>query len=451
MLNTRADQLLKNGEVKAIIGLRAGARRAVFKIVKNVGILALGAGVTAAVTLSVLSLSAINYKVESGHVISTLEPRAAPKVITEGANVHQTMDTNQLTVSNSIDSALAATLDRVSKAENPNTIPNLLLAEHQPFLALTTRLESFQPNAYFDSGGLNVGYGYCISKRSGEAGVKQVHEDLTQAGFSDKDINTLLNGKRAEQEKVQVSPIQALHLLAIAQEEYIMAARITVGGDTFDALPPHRQAALSWLTYNTGGAGFAKFRNLIEAVQDNRPIDAVNHITPRFIDESGNRVVNARAGTALIAAYWNEKGLKLVIENLETLTFKAKNGASPLLAVEPNLKVTPGNLPMSPYLMSPGTVDITTLTARYTTGTPALSVDSEQYNGNRSVIASKAFGSDDRSMKIFREIQARKARGEEAPTTKAFGFDDRSMAIFKAIQERKAAEAKAEARRPKNK
>lgn len=442
----RAANLLQSGEVRAVIGDRPWNQRPMKRLARKAILFAMGLSVAG---------GWISHKLEphrftaapgvlAAHVIKDtpqtemlVEPRAAPAAhasingsATHGTTMSQTpisqgvnsgVSTVAVNSAPSLDAAagsasiapdLASILSRVAQAKDPHTIPNLLLSEQRPFMALATRLESFQPHAYFDPGGLNVGYGYCISKRGGEAGAAQVRKDLTEAGFAVGDINTLLGGERAQQESVQVSPLQALRLLAIAQGEYINAARSTVGEKTFDALPSHRQAALSWLAYNTGAEGFSKFRSLIDAVRTNRPLDAVQHITPRFVDGSGTRVVNARAGTALMASYWSEPGLQMAVERLENLTASAKKGASPLLAVEPGLKLA-GNakVPSSPYLMAPGTVDIASLAARYEAAGAGLAVDASQYSNKEPVVASKGFGFDDKSMAIWRAMKAKQAAG----------------------------------------
>lgn len=421
-----ASQLLKSGTVRAVVGKRPLAKRALSLWGKTLAITVVGAAAGYFVFESQHHMGAY---VPPGSTLVIDAPVQTPGVDT-AATTHTAAkpdasagsqasigshSTGSSAASANIDALLAATLEKVSQASDPNTIPNLLLAEQQPFLALAARLESFQPHAYFDPGGLNVGYGYCISQRGGENGEVRVRQDLTEAGFASAAIDTLLHGSRKAQESVPVTPIQALRLLAIAGGEYTDAARNTVGPDVFDALPAHRQAALSWLTYNTGASGFAQFRNLIDAVRHDKPLDAVQHITPRFLDHNGTRVVNARAGTALMASYWSKVGLHLAVEHLDTLTASAQKGASPLLAVDPQLKVgRNAKLPESPYLMAPGTVDITSLAARYDAAGARLAIDVSQY-GKEPVVASKGFGFDDKAMAIWRAMKAkREGHGETA-------------------------------------
>lgn len=220
------------------------------------------------------------------------------------------------------------------------------------FRALAMTLEGIETRPYRDGCGLNVGAGYCITARVRDYGAARVVQDLTQAGLSSQDISALTGNDRRAQDQVQLSRQQALALLDATRPDYEAKARQTVGAEVFDALPAHRQAALTWLAYNTGD-GMAKFQRLLTAVRQDKPQEAVRHMTP-FFAQDGKMVANSRAGAWLMAAYWSEDSLKQALADPDALETTARQGISPLQAVAPQdagrLAIR-GELPPSPYLV----------------------------------------------------------------------------------------------------
>lgn len=233
------------------------------------------------------------------------------------------------------------------------TLPGALLDAHEPFLALASTVEGLENRAYVDPGGLNVGFGYCITKRTEIYGIARVVRDLRDSGFQEGDITTLTlerptTAQRVQQTAVPVSAAQALRLLNLVRSDYESIARGAVGETAFDALPAHRRAALTWLAYNTGD-GFSQFRQLIAAVQTGQHHEAVRHLTPSYSDR-GSNVVNARAGTLLMAAYWSDSGLTTAVQRSGFLVEQAQRGLSPIQVVDPKA-VWPRTVlpPSSPY------------------------------------------------------------------------------------------------------
>lgn len=196
-------------------------------------------------------------------------------------------------------------------------IARQLLAEKgglSSFMALAVTVETYAPAPYWDTGGLNIGMGYCITRRVKEQGLPRVRRDLLVAGLAPSDITTLLGHDRQAQKKVMINENQAVALLRQIAPDYEERARSFVGAPTFDALPSHRQAALTWLAYNTG-PNIDQFNRLRTAVQGNHPDQALSHLTPTYRDSSGHLVSNHRAGAYLAAAYWSESGLRTAVSN----------------------------------------------------------------------------------------------------------------------------------------
>lgn len=242
----------------------------------------------------------------------------------------------------------AAGLPHVAAADTSKTLAIKLLAADRPFLALAVSLEDLRTVPYWDPGGMNLGMGYCVDKREAEKGALSVRADLEAIGLPEASIQDVLSNTRARQERVRLTPDQALALLARTAPEYEAVARQAIGGKTFDALPSHRRAALSWLAYNTGDTNFNKFRSLHAAVKSNAVIEALDHLTPHYRD-GGVMVPNARAGTWLMAAFWSKDGLKAAIERPEHLLEQAQAGTSPVLIVDRAAARLKQALPDSPY------------------------------------------------------------------------------------------------------
>lgn len=239
----------------------------------------------------------------------------------------------------------------VPESMTPQEVSQKLLDVGEPFQALAVTLEGLETKPYRDGCGLNVGMGYCIDARVREMGVERVRDDLYHAGLEENQILDLMGNDKKAQLKVEITRTQALSLLALTEEDYRTRARDIVGQKVFDKLPEHRQAALTWLSYNTGD-GLAKFSNLLGAVRKDQTTEAVKHMTP-FFSQGGKMVPNSRAGSWMMAAYWSEDALKEAIRRPDALESGARNGQSPLAIVAPQeagRMAMAGSLPASPFV-----------------------------------------------------------------------------------------------------
>lgn len=180
-------------------------------------------------------------------------------------------------------------------------IPDRLHAIGESFLELATRAEGFSPQAYHDAAGWNIGFGYCITRRVGRDST-EAREELAAAWVSPADIDALILGPAARRQQVVLTPFQGIRLLEVVGAKARAAARATMGA-SFDALPPHRQAVLTWLAYNAGSTGFSKFRTLHDAVRRNDTLVAVASLMPWYRTRTGRLAPNRRAGALLQAAY----------------------------------------------------------------------------------------------------------------------------------------------------
>ena len=230
-----------------------------------------------------------------------------------------------------------------------------LYALGHPFQALAVTLEGIETKPYRDVCGLNVGMGYCIDARLREHGVARVQQDLLRSGLGPAQVADLLGNDRRSQDAVRLTRTQALSLLSLTESDYRVRARDLIGPKVFDALPQHRQAALTWLSYNTG-EGLGRFSRLLTAVRQDRTGEAVEHMTP-FFAQNGQMVPNARAGAWLMAAYWSDDAFKAALARPDALESGARNGQSPLEIVAPHEAgrlALNGALPASPYVTHGG-------------------------------------------------------------------------------------------------
>lgn len=208
-------------------------------------------------------------------------------------------------------------------------LTSFLSSHGAPFAALATTIEAVRATPYWDGGGLNIGIGYCITKRIQIYGADVVRQDLSDAEIEDADIAILMGANKQAQRKVQVSQKSSLALLFKLQSTYQNIVRENLGQGTFERLTQNERVSLEWLAYNTG-EGFGKFKKLIGAIQEGKSHKAVEHLTPYYMD-NGVSTANKRAGNFLMAAFASERGFQTVIEHPE----KIEGAADPVVAADP--------------------------------------------------------------------------------------------------------------------
>lgn len=270
-----------------------------------------------------------------------------------GAGVGRAMITEPVDLDTvTVQAPRATAAFEVPESMTAQEVSQKLLELGEPFQALAVTLEGLETKPYRDGCGLNVGMGYCIDARVSEMGVARVREDLAGAGLDEAQIQALMGNDRKAQERVSISRTQALSLLALTEDDYRVRARDIVGPGVFDQLPEHRQAALTWLSYNTGD-GLAKFSKLLGAVRGGDTQEAVKHMTP-FFSQGGKMVPNARAGAWMMAAYWSENALREAMKRPDALESGARSGQSPIAIVAPKEAgrlAMAGTLPASPFVL----------------------------------------------------------------------------------------------------
>lgn len=186
----------------------------------------------------------------------------------------------------------------INNDDDSKTVAKKLSDNGNQFMALATVVENLENKPYYDSGGLNVGMGYCITKRIQENSKDQVQQELLQAGFSEEHVDTLLNGKRKDILKIEISNKQAIILLNETSKQYEQIAKDNIGEDIFNKLPKSEQAVWTYFAWNTG-ENMGQFKNLIKGIQDGNSAKVLDNVTPSFKNANGEWQQNKRLGIAI--------------------------------------------------------------------------------------------------------------------------------------------------------
>ena len=204
--------------------------------------------------------------------------------------------------------ALAKALEGVA----PNSrAMSKALSDVDLFASMATAVENFEELPYYDPGGLNVGMGYCVTKRLSEYGKERVAQDLRSAGFDEREVSLLVQGRdRKAIAKIRVTPLQAVRLIDATREDYMGLARDAVG-DSFDKMPQNRQVALGYLAYNTGDVG--KFRKLVSALRGGDDASAMRNMTVKWRDNQGELHANHRLRSYVQAMFLGASHFKRAI------------------------------------------------------------------------------------------------------------------------------------------
>lgn len=338
-----AEDLLRHpGATIAVVGKKPWYKRALSDI----------AGAAPTLLLYATALFPLSLNQTHEHKAEAPTVEQAPKTVLEAMGIQPMLmsrvDTKPIWEQASVKSKAAFDVPENMTSQQ---VVQKLYDMKQPFQALAVTLEGLETKPYRDGCGLNVGMGYCIDARVRENGTIRVRQDLTDAGLSANQVEVLMGNDRKAQNGVELTRTQALALLGLTENDYRVRARDLVGQQVFDRLPSNRQAVLTWLSYNTGD-GLARFNRLLTAVRQDKPSEAVQHMTP-FFSQGGQMVPNARAGSWLMAAYWSEDAMKTAFAKPDALEYNSRQGRSPLEVVVPHeagKMALRGLLPPSPYV-----------------------------------------------------------------------------------------------------
>jgi hypothetical protein len=244
-------------------------------------------------------------------------------------------------------SAIFVVNDPVAKAVasaegNPKNLSKAL-SEVDMFASIVTAIETFEEHPYYDPGGINVGMGYCVTKRLAEYGRERVEADLKFAGFNSSETRLLIaNRDRKAISKIKITALNAVKLIDATRADYMGIARDAVG-TTFDKMPEHRQIALGYLAYNTGDV--AQFRKLVTALRGGDDAAAMRNMTVKWRDHQGELHSNHRLRSYIQAMFLGADHFKRAIANpMEFEGHMASAGAESALADIAGAAQKPGGL-----------------------------------------------------------------------------------------------------------
>jgi hypothetical protein len=206
------------------------------------------------------------------------------------------------------------------------------------FGAVATRMENIETSVYLDPArGRNIGIGYNMDA----IGAAQSKEDFKAIGMKDEHIRILFSKQNQSQniqqnedyKKIYITPNQAVALLLLIQPRYEAIAKSWIGDEHWDKLSKNKQAAISYLAYQTGG-NISQFKKAKAAIQSGNEQIAQKNLTPSYVSRDGVTTINTRfeahVGTmwAGAAKYAEKQGYKNIAYKINENT-EIKTKSSP--------------------------------------------------------------------------------------------------------------------------
>lgn len=217
-----------------------------------------------------------------------------------------------------------------------HTLSKTLIKE-DPFAALAIKVEHLPETAYRDSGGVNVGAGYCVTKRmASKEGKVLVKKELTEVGFSEFEVEALMNVNASQEDlkRIKVTEEQSLKLLAIVKSEYEKIARFSMGS-LFDEVNERQKAVLTYMAYNVGYGlqGFSGLKGMIEKAIEGKAVgfeDWMKAMSPQFRTHKGVKT-NYRLGFWAALMWKSEEKFEHAIGHSDVLERLVARRSTPSL------------------------------------------------------------------------------------------------------------------------
>lgn len=196
----------------------------------------------------------------------------------------------------------------ITTDDDTSSAAKKLYDHDKKFMALAVVIEGLKTEPYYDSGGVNIGMGYCVDKRIESVGIEQVKNELKKAGISQDNINLILQdstqGTRLNQKtkkeilNIHISPQQSLALLEQTAPQYREQAKNAIGAEIFNKLSAEEQDIWTYFAWNTGD-NMPKFVKLLNGIRAGDAFTVLNNVTPKFKDDSNAWHSNDRLGMAI--------------------------------------------------------------------------------------------------------------------------------------------------------
>ncbi len=163
-----------------------------------------------------------------------------------------------------------------SKMENKRDVAKEFVGKNN-FIALAAEMEGFRGDLHKDPGtGLNIGFGYNISKRVGNS-TREVESDLLAVGISKEKVLDIIKLAKLPQNELDygihrfnkkysskklINIEQGVALLSKTQSEYKRFASL-VFQDSFHKMNKNQQEVLTYAAYKVGMTTLAKYEKAI--------------------------------------------------------------------------------------------------------------------------------------------------------------------------------------------
>lgn len=188
----------------------------------------------------------------------------------------------------------------LEKMTDRRTVSRAFLGQNN-FIALASEMEGFSGGLYKDPAtGLNIGFGYNITKRIGENGLQDVKKDLLSLNIpEDAVINILALAQQPQRKLAQgisffnhqwkiktgknpeeiIDITKGVALLARTEAEYRGEAQAAFA-NSFDRMGENQQQVLTYIAYKVGGTTLSEYKHTIKQAAQvfNKPKYSVDDV-----------------------------------------------------------------------------------------------------------------------------------------------------------------------------
>ena len=182
------------------------------------------------------------------------------------------------------------------------------LGQGKFFESLTAQVEGYRSNAYRDSTGVALGFGYNASYQSAQTNQRAGTEVLQSAAAAQTLVSLSGNMNPATLPQIQVNPEQAMGMSLLLKPGYENPMRQWIPG--YEQLKPNQQAVLVYHAYKTGAGGAMKYGTLkskIAAMLANPSEEATRAAGAQFqyTYKVGGLTKTDTRSTVYMQALWN--------------------------------------------------------------------------------------------------------------------------------------------------
>lgn len=233
---------------------------------------------------------------------------------------------------------------------NPRDVSKQFLGENN-FIALAAEMEGFRGDLHKDPAtGLNIGFGYNITKRV-QASQGEVVKDLLSIGIDNDKVREIIEISKAPQSKISkeikkfntenklennqlISIEQGVALLKRTQKEYENQARASFP-NAFDKMAKNQKEVLTYAAYKAGFEALSKYKKASKAAE---------HV---YSKNKQPGISELKTIAKELSFYYKKDGKEMVLDERASLiahTFVSSDYLGVQIGKTNNLKQTPAKL-----------------------------------------------------------------------------------------------------------